>query len=279
MGFRAALEQKQVELTPSEERIVRLLLANPRECLLLSAAELAERASAHESTAIRFAKKLGYEGYPELRADLLDDVQEPNGSWGKNLFKTAEQYQLHALVSEQVEILSQLPHHIAQDCIDEAAHALINAHRIFIYGRGFAMPLVDNIERKLRFLGFEVVPMRHGGSDLAEHFVAFSKKDVLLGFAFENKSTDISPLLQQVHKAGATSILISDHSGMLLRPAPTILLAAPRGPGAKRKLLVPSLLSYALEYAVIHFAPNRVKETLKRLDELRIIFDEERETK
>src|SRR4051812_29289424 len=76
MGFRAVLQHSDAELTVSEHRIASILLGDPHDCMLLSAAQLAERATIHESTVIRFAQKLGYVGYPELRADVVADVRQ-----------------------------------------------------------------------------------------------------------------------------------------------------------------------------------------------------------
>ncbi|CAG0942192.1 HTH-type transcriptional regulator HexR [Anaerolineae bacterium] len=274
MGFRANLEKTSNVLTASEENIAKILLSSPRDCLLLSAAELAGRAGVHESTVIRFAQKLGYEGYPQLREDLLEDVDAFNGHDSRFLLKSAAHYELSVLVQEQIEILSQLPAHITQESLDAAARAILAAHRVFIFGQSVATPLVTNMERKLRFLGFDVVAMQHGENDLAEHFVSFEPKDVLLVFAFGKHIGGVARLLEQCSTMKAISILISDESGLLLRPSPSILLASPRGPGAKRKLLVPLLICYALEYALIHFATNRISKTLNRLDNLREIFAE-----
>src|SRR3546814_11075156 len=57
-------------LTNSDRRIIEILLAQQSEAAFLSAAQLAERAQVHETTATRLAQKLGFAGYPELRAHL-----------------------------------------------------------------------------------------------------------------------------------------------------------------------------------------------------------------
>src|SRR4029453_8334653 len=162
MGFRSVLEHSSVNLTASEQRIGSILLASPQDCLLLSGAQLAKRGGVHESTVIRFAQKLGYAGYPELRADLAAEVRQMNESATMRWMRASEAYELTSLVQQQIRTLTELPNHVQQESINDAAKSLLAARRIFVYGQDFARPLVDFMERKLRYMGFDVVGVRFG---------------------------------------------------------------------------------------------------------------------
>jgi DNA-binding MurR/RpiR family transcriptional regulator len=262
LGFRTVLEQKQLKLTTSEERVASTLLTAPQECLILSAAQLAERASVHESTVIRFAQKLGYEGYPELRADLAVDVQRKSDMHSQRWIKAVEPYGLSALVQEQLEVIAQLPNHVSQESVDAATKALLTAHRVFIYGVGVTRFLVEFMDRKLRRMGFEVVDMRRGGKELADDLATFRSNDVLLAFAFESQREEASRLIHLTRINGATSILVSDLSGVLFEPSPTILLAAPRGTPNRHPFVVPLFICYILEYSLGHQAQSRIGPVL-----------------
>ena len=69
MTLRSALASVDRPLTASEKRVVNVLLVDA-ESGSKTAASVAERAGTHETTVVRLARKLGYRGYPELRADL-----------------------------------------------------------------------------------------------------------------------------------------------------------------------------------------------------------------
>jgi DNA-binding MurR/RpiR family transcriptional regulator len=267
MGFRSVLEYSRAELTASEQRIASILLGDPQDCILLSAAQLAERASVHESTVIRFAQKLGYSGYPELHADVVADARQVGEAATQRLMQAAEDHELASIVQQQLRVLADLPRQVRQESLDSAVTALLEARRVYIYGQDLARFLVEFMERKLRRLGFDVVAMPYGGTDLAEHLVSLSSDDVLLAFAFGQQRRDINGLLRRVQLRGAKSILVTDALGVTLRPAPTHLLAAPRSLN-HRGHLAPLLICYALEYAIVHFAPERVSAALERLSEL-----------
>ncbi|WP_379067539.1 MurR/RpiR family transcriptional regulator [Mesorhizobium sp. UC22_110] len=75
MAIRDVLMRQDLALTPSEEKIVRLLLTDYPGAGLGSASNLARRAGVSDPTVVRLAVKLGYEGYPDLQAKLLAEVE------------------------------------------------------------------------------------------------------------------------------------------------------------------------------------------------------------
>jgi DNA-binding MurR/RpiR family transcriptional regulator len=263
MGFRTVLQHSDVQLTVSEHRIASILLGDPHDCLLLSAAQLAERAAIHESTVIRFAQKLGYAGYPELRADVAADVRQMSDSAAQRFIETAQPYELAAYIPDQLRIITQIPEYVSQESLDLAAAAMLAARRVYIYGLDISRFLVEFMERKLRRMGFDVVGIRHGGHILNEHLLGFTSDDVMLAFAVVSEQRrDISRLLRRIQSYGAVSVLITDQSSMTVRPAPTHLLASPRDTGNRRTLVAPLVICYALEYALAYYGRDRVTASL-----------------
>ena len=65
-------------LKTAEKKAVDYLLAYPNEITSMTVSEFAEEAGCSEATVVRFSKRLGYEGYPELKRDFIafskDDV-------------------------------------------------------------------------------------------------------------------------------------------------------------------------------------------------------------
>jgi DNA-binding MurR/RpiR family transcriptional regulator len=258
MGFRAVLEYNQARLTASDERIANLLLNYPQECLLYSAAKLAERASVHESTVIRFAQKLGYDGYPKLRADLGLDLQQSLHMSVDFEKDTAESDVLAGFIREQITVLSQLPGHISQESFNSAANVLLTARRVFVYGIEFALPLNEFMSRKLRRMGFEVVTMQYSGEALIEHLVNLKADDVLIVFAFKAQSADAIPLIQRARTYGAKCIVICEYSSMLFRSAPSLYFSVPSRSDTKGVMVAALVICYALVYTIQHIAPDRI---------------------
>ncbi len=62
------------ELTPAERRVAAVVAEDPKVVAFGTVAELAVRADASGPTVLRFAAKLGYDGFSSLRADVQDDI-------------------------------------------------------------------------------------------------------------------------------------------------------------------------------------------------------------
>ena len=75
MAIRDVLMRQDLALTPSEEKIARLLLTDYPGAGLGSASNLARRAGVSDPTVVRLAVKLGYEGYADFQAKLLAEVE------------------------------------------------------------------------------------------------------------------------------------------------------------------------------------------------------------
>ncbi len=270
MSLKRALAENPVALTDADERLVRTLLANPTESAFLSAAEISRRSGVHQASAVRLAQKLGYEGYPELRAALQEDLvkaSEPAERVRKRLEQMEEDI-LGALVGSEVAALLELPQHVSQEQLEAAAKLLSGAKRVFLFGRGHATALVELMDRRLRRSGFATLPLPYEGRDLAEHVLGLQVGDAVLAFAFHRTPPGLKTLLAHAGSVGAKSVLVSDLLGPLLRPQPDVLLAAPRGAEAEFQTLnVPMALCNALVLTIARL-DTRSLQALEHLSDL-----------
>lgn len=74
MSIQELIATKSGALTPTERRIARVVLDDPTRLVFGTVAELAERAETSHPSIVRFATKLGFEGYTALQAWAQDGV-------------------------------------------------------------------------------------------------------------------------------------------------------------------------------------------------------------
>jgi DNA-binding MurR/RpiR family transcriptional regulator len=74
MDFERRLGERVASLTPSERRIGETILANPQLVAFGTVADVAEAARVGTATVVRFAVKLGFDGYSQLQASVQGDV-------------------------------------------------------------------------------------------------------------------------------------------------------------------------------------------------------------
>ncbi len=270
MSLREVIEQYDGRLTAADRRLVQELLSNPAEGAFLSAADLAKRVGVHSAAAVRLARKLGFSGYPELRSQLQSQLLAESGPADRVRHRLAhldDETILDALVTSEIVALRDLNQHVSQARIDEAAEALIRARKVFLFGHGHAVAIVELMLRRLRRSGLDVVVLIGPGRELAERALPLGSDDALLAFAFHSVPPGLASLMTHARKAGAATLFISDLIGPMFRPKPDILLAAPRGGMAEefQTSAVPTLICNALVLAIARLDRGR---SLRALDQL-----------
>jgi DNA-binding MurR/RpiR family transcriptional regulator len=276
-NFMEAVTLSQEQLTEADERLIRALLTNPTESAFLSAADIASRAGVHQASAVRLAKKLGFKGYPQLRASLQQELMqasEPALRLERRLSSMAGDDLLGALIGSEIQALLKITQHVTQVQLERAAQMLLAGRRVLLFARGHATSLVEFMQRRLRRMGLMPTAITAEGRDLAEQVLTLRQDDVVLAFAFHRTPPGLIPLLEHAQQVGAATLLISDTTGPLIRPQPDVLLAAPRGDEQEfQTLTVPMTLCNALILTLARSDTPRSIEALEQLTKLLEHFD------
>ena len=255
MSFRTVVASSGKSLSASEKRVIAVLLGEP-EPSSLRAAPVAARAQTHESTVVRLAQKLGYSGFPDLRADLERDSLEPVAA--SALMRSDTGHELAVFARDEARALERLSSFIPQEQLVEVATAIHRSRVVYLFSKADERPALDMLARRLRRLGLVVVELGLGGKDLAERFISFTEGSVLIAFALREAPSQLPALVREAERRGGTSILISDAPGYHFRPAPTHLLVAQRGDDSEyNTLIIPIAIAYALQLAIFHLDPDR----------------------
>lgn len=240
----------ETRLSPTEERLARVLIEEGEFCAFGSVGDIAARVQAHASALVRLARKLGYQGFPELRADIQAEIlgrSRTDELVRRRLEESDGGSVLESLVARDVAALTQLPRHVSQSDLDAAAETLLAAPRVFVLAEGTAESLARHATHRLRRAGILTVELQPDPRAVAEGANLIGSGDAAIGFGLREVPALVQRLFAQTRKAGARSVLISDLSGMMLRPAPHHLLAASRGSDlVSGTLTVPMALLNAL---------------------------------
>ncbi|MDF2050375.1 hypothetical protein [Arthrobacter sp. Cr_A7] len=265
MSFKAVVASSTVRLSASEERVMNVLMSG--DMAGIPAAEVAERAKTHESTVVRLAKKLGYRGYPELRADLRRDEEESAPS--ATVMRGESGHDLSAFIADEIRALKRLPHFVPQEDLDAAAKTLHVSSAVYLYSKNDERPTLELLARRLRRLGLTTVVLGSTPKDLAEGFVSFDANSALIALALREAPLHLPTLVQEAARKGGRSIVLSDVPGYRFRPSPDHLIAARRGDDTEyRTQLVPMALAYALQLAIFHLDPDKYQAVRDNIDDL-----------
>lgn len=273
--FRQRIEDRLPGLTRSQQRIASYLLVSYDEATFLSAADLAERLSVSEATIVRFAKAIGYAGFPGMRRHLQElfrvmatpasrlrrKLSELAGSRGPLLAK---------VIDMEVQYLNEAVHSIEPTEFERAVNILLSGQRIFIFGNGPSRILADLAELRLRRLGVLTVGMTESGRHILEKLQLLQQGDAVLATAFHSVRPELVAVTDHARALGCPSILLTDTLGPVLRSTVDVVLAARRGPVSTfHSLTVPMSILNALFLGVAMARPEESLTALKRLDQLR----------
>ena len=267
MTFHAALERHNQRLTEADRRIGSMLLADPRGAPFLRAAELASLADVHESSVVRFAQKLGFAGYIEMREALkADSMLVADRTIAMR--EEGEPFSLAMVVASQVEVLQRLPAKIPQERIDECVDAIREASTVWLVGHGLVLPLIEFMRNKLSRAGIAAVPVTERGLERATALAGVEAGDTVLAFALHDEYDQVARQLLAVEAAGATVVLLTDEDALMASNLPAQVIAIPRDRARHGVLVAMTAICYAIHYALVHRAGDDVRATRERIDEL-----------
>ncbi|MCC7083264.1 MAG: MurR/RpiR family transcriptional regulator [Burkholderiales bacterium] len=260
-------------LTAAERRLAAALGADPRRSAFFTTNELAQRARVDPATAVRFARKLGFDGYRALRVSLQQELLGASTSAERmrsRIRRIGTGSVLRTFVEAEIGSLKRMLEHVHDADIRPAARALAHASEIFLFAAGHAGALASLLESRLSRAGLHTRIMKHVAHDLAVDLMLARKGDAFILFALNSVPAPVPRIVAHARSVRASSILITDLTLPALRPAPDIVLSASRGPeGEPRSLSVPMALCQALVLHVSQLDEARALRNLERLDKLR----------
>ena len=277
MGLAETARRLDGGLTETGRRALDLLLDKPQEMSELSAAQVAALLGVHETTMTRLATHLGYIGYRQLRAALAQEGESPVSSAERMSSRSDSEYTLAALIEDEVAAMQRVARVVSQNEIDELAHRIISARTVYLFGPPYAQITLDLFGRRFRRLGISAVVLPTSGRLIAEHLTPFGAEDLVLSLVFRRPDPKLGRINAYAQSLGASTAVIADEEGLVFDPRPDQLIVAPRGPHAnQRSLVVPTVIAYGLQFALVHAARERAGEALRRLDDLaRLVGDDE----
>ena len=261
-------------LTKSEKRIARYLLKNQDEVAFLSASELATRLELSEATAVRFAQSLGFSGFPDMRAALQaafrSRVTHSSRLRGRLDDLHRDGNILERLVASEIDYLTQALHTMDRAAMDQAIALLRDRERVFVFGIGPSISLVNLLEIRLRRFGRQVIPLTTSGREILEPLLLMTGSDLLFAIGFFDVTPALQLVLNHAQACGCVSILLTDTLGSIIGNQADVVLAARRGPiSAFHSLTVPMTIINTLLLALAQTDQERAMSNLDRLDELR----------
>lgn len=256
-----------------QKQIARYILEHYDKAAFMTASRLGVTVGVSESTVVRFATELGYDGYPHLQRALqemirnkLTSVQRMEVSsdrlGGRDVLRTV----LHA----DTDMIRQTLDEIDRDAFQGAVDALTGAHRIYILGVRSSSALANFLGFYFNLL-FDNVTLVHTNSvsEIFEQVLRIGPGDVLFGISFQRYSKRTLSAMQYARDRGAKVIALTDSQlSPLARVADHLLLARSDMASFVDSLVAPLSVINALIVAVGMSRRDEIEHTFNKLESI-----------
>ncbi len=192
----------------AEKRIADWLLENPGKIMPLSIVELAEKCSCGEATIVRFAKRLGFCGYQELKISLVQETNSTSAS--STISQNDSVSEIYDKVCNEIYCSLEKTKAVLSDkALLGACEKIIKADRIVVFGLGNSASVALDLTHKLLRAGCNVscYSDNHMQVIAASHL---SQNDVVIAISHSGSSKDIVDALKVAKDCGACTITITN---------------------------------------------------------------------
>jgi DNA-binding MurR/RpiR family transcriptional regulator len=270
-----AIQRWREALTATERRIASHLLEAPRSVALMSIQELASSLGTGPASIVRLAKKLGYEGYSDLKRDLKQELRE--GGSPLERFKLALESpgsnngsSLHAIARQEIENLTTTLELVDATSLASAVAIVSRASLVCTAGVGISSHLASMAAFVLQRIGLRAFPVQQTGLDLSEQLVSIRKGAVLLAFSFPPYSSQTIDAAAFAKAQGAAVLGITNSKlSPLVKHCDLVLVAKTDSNVPSNSLSAPLMLIHGIAAAVASSRRRSSSKAIERTISLR----------
>lgn len=270
------LQEIMPALSKGHKKIAEYIMTRYDKAAFMTASKLGTIVGVSESTVVRFATELGFEGYPELqralkeytsnklttvqRIDVMNDQLSGNDVYEK-------------VLNMDIDKIRKTLEEGDRDQFYKTVDALCNAKNIYVIGARSAAVLARFLSFYFNMM-FDNVKLVHttSTSEMFEQILNIGENDIMIGISFPRYSTHTVKAFRYAHEQGAKVIAITDSKASpLAEYADNMLLARSDMVSFADSLVAPMSVINALIVAV---GMRKSDYVVKNYERLNAVYDE-----
>ncbi len=206
------LNRSGKRLSKGHRKIAQYIAEHYDRAVFMTANKLGECVGVSESTVVRFATALGYEGYPQLQRALQELVSHRLTA-GQRVEMSSNLEPSEALLTvlrSDMQNLRQTMEDINSEVFDRVTERLLGARAIYVMGLRSAAPLAQFMGYYLNYIFDDVHLVSSGATDVFEEIARMKAGDVIVGISFPRYSTRTLEAMRFAKRTGAQVVAITD---------------------------------------------------------------------
>ena len=208
------LQEKAPTFSKGQRRIAQYITESYDKAAFMTANRLGKTVGVSDSTVVRFAVDLGFDGYPSMQKAMQEMVRNRLTSVQRIEVandRIGDQDVVSMVLHADMEKLRQTDETISREDFGAAVNAIIAAKRVYILGVRSAAPLANFLGYYLNYMFNNVhVVTGFGAGEMFEKIVGVNSEDVVIAFSFPRYSSSTTRGAQYCRTTGAKVIGITD---------------------------------------------------------------------
>ena len=272
----AILKERFGEFSKGQRRIAQYIMDSYDKAAFMTANKLGKTVGVSESTVVRFAVDLGFDGYPSMQKAMQEMVLNRLTSVQRIEVandRIGNQDVVSMVLHSDMEKLRQTSEMVERSEFQAAVDAILGARRVYIIGVRSVAPLANFLGYYLNYMFNNVrIVTASGTSEMFEQIVGAGEDDVVIAFSFPRYSSATLKAAQYCRTTGANVIGITDNKeSPLASTSDHVICAKSDMVSLVDSLVAPLSVVNAL---IVALASKREKELHRTFEALERIWDQ-----
>ena len=209
-----AIQENVHTFSKGQRKIASFILESYDKAAFMTASRLGKKVGVSESTVVRFAFELGYDGYPDMQRSLqkmirnrlttVQRIEVTNDRLG-------DQDLLSMVLQSDIEKIRMTLEELDRDSFEKAVDAIVSARKIYIIGVRSSAAIASFLHFYFNLIFENVVLVSAStASEVFESLLWVGEGDVVIGVSFPRYSSRTVRAMSFARDRGATTIAITD---------------------------------------------------------------------
>ena len=274
----AAIRAGMAGFSKGQRRIAAYILDSYDKAAFLTASRLGQATQVSESTVVRFAAELGYDGYPEMQRALQEMVRTRLTSMQRveaANTQMADHDAASMVFQSDIQTLQRTSELLDREALMAAAGAIINAEKVYIAGARSSSTLASFLSFYLRIMLDSVRLIQStASSEMIEQMMHVTPGDVVIGISLPRYSRRTVKVMQFAKDHGATLISVTDNlQAPIARISDYVLQAKSEMVSFVDSLVAPLSVINALVVIISRLLGTQFSQSLANLESIWAEYD------
>ena len=268
----AAIQNRMSDFSKGQKLIANYILEFYDKAAFLTACRMGKTVGVSESTVVRFAVELGYDGYPAMQKALQEMIRNRLTSIQRIEVSNdiiGNQDVVTSVMQSDMEKIRMTMEEIDRDSFQAAVDTIVSAKKIYILGTRSSGSLAGFMSFYFGLMFDNVVHVGESANqEIFDQIVQVGEGDVTIGLSFPRYSRRTVRAINFAHERGSKVVAITDSaSNSMAKAADYVLLAKSDMASFVDSLVAPLSLINALLVAIAR-SKSDVVDHFERLEHI-----------